>query len=113
MNNKALPSPAKPDITPQQQIEQELKGLTLNEIRYQRALILLKREFCAEKIRTDLEKIRARGVMGVGKPGNKLTRVGSFASKAMSGFNYIDYALMGFSLFSTLKKIRSFFRKKK
>lgn len=113
MNTKTLPAATKTDINPQAAMEKELKGLTLNEIRYQRALLLLKREFCAEKIRTDMEKIRQRGVLGIGKPGNKLTRVSSFASKALSGFNYIDYALMGFSLFSTAKKVMGFFRKKK
>lgn len=89
-------------------------GYTLEEIQYQRALVLLQREFAKEKMVRDVHKIRKRGPFGVGgKDASPLVKAGSVAQKFITGFNYVDYALVGFSAFSTVRKIFRFFSRKK
>lgn len=94
--------------------ENSFKGYTLEDIHYQRALVLLQREFAKEKIAADIRKIRKRGPFGVGGSNNSsLAKAGTIAQKFLTGFNYVDYALVGFSAFSTIRKIFRFFKKKK
>lgn len=92
----------------------KFKGYTLEEIRYQRALVALQKEFCKTKLRRNVNNLRksnplsSRGAVAA-LPG----RMGGIASRLLSGLNYLDYAMMGFSVFGSLRKIYSFFRKKK
>ena len=89
------------------------KGYTLEDIHYQRALILLQRQFAKEKIVADVHKIRKRGPFGTGDKSSPLAKAGGIASKFITGFNYVDYVLLGFSAFSTVRKVFRFFHKKK
>lgn len=93
--------------------EKKFRGYTLNEIRYQRALAALQREFAKEKIFTQANRIRKRGVFGTGDKQGVMAKAGGIASKVLTGFNYVDYAMIGFSAFTTLRKVFKFFRKKK
>lgn len=94
--------------------ENTFKGYTLEDIHYQRALVMLQREFAKEKIAADIHKIKKRGPFGVtGKDASSLTKAGTVVSKLINGFNYMDYALVGFSAFSTIRKVFRFFKKKK
>lgn len=96
------------------------KGLTLDELRYKRALYALKKEYSKERFFTDLDALRQR------LPGQHVadgseksiwkamgSGIGSVATKALSGLNYLDYAIMGFSAFSTIRKITRLFRRHK
>lgn len=93
----------------------EVKGLTIREIRYQRALVALQKEFCKEKMNSGLLKVRnsspfSSNYSGKSKP---LGRAAGIAGKIIGGMNYIDYAILGFSIFSNIKKVFGFFSKKK
>lgn len=93
--------------------EKPFRGYTLEEIEYQRAYLLLQKEFAKAKIIEDVDSLRQIKVFGgrSGK-GNAVLKVGSLASKILSGMNYLDYAMIGFSAFGTLRKVFRFFRKK-
>lgn len=93
----------------------EIKGLTIREIRYQRALVALQKEFCREKMNSDFLKLKSSSPFSSdykdkSKP---LGRAAGIAGKIMGGLNYLDYALIGFTAFSNVKKILGFFKKKK
>lgn len=111
----------KEDITPNvpqtisEEPKSEFKGYSLEDLRYRRALVALQKEFAKGKILSDVHKIQrhspfsrnfAEDKSGIGK-------VGAIANKLVSGFNYLDYAMIGFSLFNSGRKIFSLFKKKK
>lgn len=92
----------------------EFKGYDLDELRYQRAVVALKKEFAKEKVMADVADIKKR------LPFNKShdSKMGfpmakGVLGKVFSGLNYVDYFLLGFSVINTGRKVFSFFRKKK
>lgn len=89
---------------------EKFKGYTLDELRYQRALIALRKEFSKENTLHNARRISKFNPL---KGGSGMGRAGQIATKLLSGMNYIDYALLGFSAFSTIRKFTSFFRRKK
>lgn len=90
------------------------KGYTIEELRYQRALVALQKEFCATKIRRNLGNLQKSNPLKASSSSSLLPgKFGSVVPKLLSGLNYLDYALIGFSVFGTLRKITSIFRKKK
>lgn len=94
----------------------KFNGYSLEELRYQRALVMLRREFAKQKMNNKIRSIRKTNAFTGTASGSKssgLLRAGSIASKLVSGMNYLDYAMIGFSAFGTIRKITSFFRKKK
>lgn len=93
--------------------EEDFKGYTLDELRYQRALLLLKREFLKEKATEQLKDVREsipflNGQSGISKISSK-----GMLGKVMKGLNFVDYLMIGFSLFNSGRKFVSLFRKKK
>lgn len=93
--------------------EKEFKGYTIEEIRFQRALVAMEADFCKAKIFKSWDNIIEGNPL---IPGNKLpvpSKVGNLALKMFSGLNYLDYVLLGFSLFKGAKRIFSLFRPKK
>lgn len=89
------------------------KGLTISEIRYQRALVALQREFCKEKINVGISNVKSFSFFN--KKGSKSSlgnKTGAIAQKVLGGMNYLDYAIIGFTVFSNVKKIFKFFKKK-
>lgn len=93
----------------------KIKGLTIREIRYQRGLVTLQKEFCREKINISLEKIKRSSPFSKDYDGggtNK-SRATGILGKLLSGLNYVDYAMAGFSIFNTGKKFLKFFSRKK
>lgn len=91
----------------------EFKGYTLEELKYQRALLLLKREFLKEKALKESKAIKNRIPMLNGKsPLNSLTPQG-IVGRVARGLNYADYLMLGFSVFNAGKRIFSLFKKKK
>lgn len=93
--------------------EEEFKGYTLNELRYQRALLLLKKEFLKEKATEQLKDVRENipflnGHSGISKISSK-----GVLGKVMKGLSFADYLMIGFSLFNSGRRFVSLFRKKK
>ncbi len=92
------------------------KGYSLADIRYYRALTALQREFCKQKIAADARQIQKMNPLfggGAGSSKSKVSRLGGLAGKVFSGLSYVDYALLGFQAFSTVRKVFSFFMRKK
>ena len=93
--------------------EKEFKGYTIEEIRFQRALVAMEADFCKAKIFKSWENIQSANPL---MPGNKLSipsKAGSLAMKMFSGLNYLDYMLLGFSIFKGTKRVLSLFRRRK
>lgn len=89
------------------------KGYSLDDLRYQRTVVDLKKTFLKEKLLGNVTKIKqATPFLNGGKNGS-MPKLSGIAGKVLNGMNYIDYAMIGYSLFSTGKKIFSFFRRKK
>ena len=90
------------------------RGMTLDEISHQRALLAIKKEFCKEKLVRDLDKVKSKlPFSGSGDSHTTIRNVGGIASRLMSGLNYLDYALLGVSAFNVVKKISGLFRQRK
>lgn len=89
------------------------KGYSLDELRYRQAVVELKKTFLKEKMMGNVTKIKQSTPFLNGDHGVSLPKLGGIAGKVLNGMNFIDYAMIGFSLFSTGKKIFSFFRRKK
>ncbi|MDE6811997.1 MAG: hypothetical protein K2J15_06560 [Muribaculaceae bacterium] len=110
INNKLPDVPsdlATPDPKP-------VKGLTISEIRYQRALVALQREFCKEKVNGGVKKLTHFNPLGSkSKTSNSFgSKAGAIAQKLIGGMNYFDYAIIGFTAFSNVRKLFKIFKKK-
>lgn len=90
------------------------RGMTIDEISHQRALLAVKKEFCKDKVLRDLEKIRGQMPFSGGAESRVgLRSVGNIASRVMSGLGYLDYVLLGVSAFNAVKKVTGIFRRRK
>lgn len=89
--------------------EPEFKGYTLSQLRYQRALVCVKRDFTYAGILNDINRVKQRKFFFGGKGSQKGE---TWAGKIFSGMNYLDYALLGISAFSSIRKMFSFFKRK-
>lgn len=99
--------------------QHRFEGYTLADIRYRRALMTLKKEFCRDKMAHDLASARqalpflgSQPQKGAKKSGFSST-LGPIAGKIFSGLNYIDYAMIGFQTFKTIRKVFSLFHRSK
>lgn len=93
-----------------------VRGLTIREIRYQRALVALQKEFCKENISMGFAKLRGASPFSsqYDSKGKPMGRAMGIAGKVLgNGMNYVDYAMLGYTVFSNIKKIFGFFKKKK
>lgn len=92
----------------------EVKGLTMREIRHRRALVLLQKEFCKEKMEYEVLKLKNSSPFSKNYSGKSGTmgRMTSIAGKLLGGMNYLDYAVIGFSLFNNVRKAIKIFKKK-
>ena len=94
--------------------ENSFSGYTLEEIRYQRALVALQADFCKTKIIKSFQNLQKANPLSPTSAATSLPgKAGAVALKLINGLNYLDYAVLGFSIFTTLKKFVSFFRRKK
>ncbi len=91
------------------------KGYSIDDLRYRRALVALQKEFAKSKIVSSSNKLQTLSPFSknFGKGKSNISKAGVIANKLISGFNYLDYAMIGFNLFSYGKKIFSLFKKKK
>lgn len=86
------------------------KGYSFHELQYQRALIAVKKDFCATSFVNELNKIKNRKLFFNGK---EMTSKNTWLSKVLSGLNYFDYAMLAASTFSSVKKVFRIFKRKK
>lgn len=91
----------------------QFNGFTLDEIRHQRALIAVKKEFAKAKILEDLDKLKDRNPFAPDGTLKAAARLGNIPMKIMRGLSYTDYIMMGISAIGTVRKALSFFKKKK
>lgn len=93
---------------------EKFSGYTMEDLRYQRALVALKREYSKESVMLGMNKLYKRGVNPLSdKNGSSLMKASGVAGKIISGLNYVDYILLGISAFTTLRKITGFFTRGK
>ncbi|MCH5235036.1 MAG: hypothetical protein J1E16_07050 [Muribaculaceae bacterium] len=90
----------------------EFKGYTIEEIRFQRALLAMEADFSKTKLIkswNNLQKFNPLSPSSTSIPG----KAGSIALKLVNGLSYMDYVMLGWSLFSGARKVFSFFKKGK
>lgn len=90
-------------------------GYTLEDLRYRRAMAELKKEFAKAKMINTTYKLQKRNPFSEKSSGggSALANVGGIAGKIITGLSYLDYVMIGFSVFNTGRKFLSFFKKKK
>lgn len=91
---------------------EEFKGYTLDELRYQRALLLVKREFLREKALKETNAIKERITGNNGKWGLGLFSPKGIAGKLIRGLDFADYFILGYQALRIGKKLGGMFRKK-
>lgn len=92
----------------------KFSGYTLEEIRYQRALTAMQADFCKAKISKSLSNLQKINPLSPTSAATSLPgKASAVALKLLNGLNYLDYAVLGFSLFNSSRKLFSFFRRKK
>lgn len=94
--------------------EKKFKGYTIEEIRYQRALVAMQADFCKTKILKSFSTVQKINPLSPSSVAGSLPKkTGSILLKLLNGLNYVDYAILGYSAFSSLRKVVSLFRRKK
>lgn len=94
--------------------ENDFKGYTIEEIRFQRALVSMEADFCKAKIQRSLNNLQKINPLNFGSSSSSIPgKFGGIALKLIHGLNYMDYIMLGVSLFSGAKKVYSLFRGRK
>ncbi len=92
--------------------ETGFRGYTLEELKYQRALVTLQKEFCRSRLMRNIGNLQKSNPLSPSAAASSLPgKVGFIASKVFSGLNYLDYAMLGFSVFGAVRKVFSIFRR--
>lgn len=115
MKQEIIPTPDNTTVDPGCAQNDNFKGYTIEELRYQRALVALQKEFCKTKVLHKCNKLRNHKLLGNDNSGSmsKFARVGSIATKVFSGLNYLDYFMIGMSVFGSARKVFKFIRGKR
>lgn len=87
-------------------------GYTMDELKHQRALTLVKREFLKQRAMNDIDALKSRLPFNSNSPLGNISPK-SLIGKVMKGLNYADYLMLGFSAFSAGRKILSLFHRKR
>lgn len=91
--------------------QDEFKGYTLDELRYQRALLLVKREFLREKAMKEVAKIKEH-IPGMGSSSGNGIPAKGVLGKLVNGLDWADYLMLGFQAWRIGKKLGGKFRRK-
>lgn len=92
----------------------EFKGYTIEEIRFQRALVAMQADFCKTKFLKEWQNIQKLNPLSPSSDSSlPMKAAGSIALKMAKGLNYLDYIILGISVFSGVRKFTSFFRRRK
>ena len=82
---------------------EEWKGYNLEQLRYQRALNMARREIATQQINT-LGKELSNGTILTANHQSLLTKI-------ISSLNYLDYGVMAWNIFSRMRRITGKFNK--
>lgn len=93
--------------------EADFKGYTLDELKYQRALLLLKKEFLKEKALKQAKQVKERIPIVNGKSPLSSVSPTGLVGRVVRGLSYADYLMLGFSVFNAGRKMFSIFKKRK
>ena len=93
--------------------ENEFKGYTIEEIRFHRALVAMEADFCKTKFLKSWNNLQTVNPFSPSSGSSLPAKAGSVAMKIVKGLNYMDYIVLGFSVFSGVRKVFSLFRKGK
>lgn len=93
--------------------EKEFKGYTIEDIRFQRALVALEAEFAKTKFLKSWHNVQRLNPLSPTSQGSFAGKAGNIALKLVNGLNYMDYILLGISAFSGIRKVVSLFKRKK
>lgn len=94
--------------------DKPFKGYTIEELKYRRAMMALRKEFAKEQIQKSIIQILPKKKQdNLPILGSKFALARSVASKVFSNLNLLDYAMVGMSIFGTAKKAYNLFKKKK
>lgn len=111
MNELQKPQNAANEIT---EPVKTFKGYTLEELRYQRAFVIMQREFCTTRLVRSVNSLKKSNPLSPGGATQALPgKLGFIASKVLSGMNYLDMALIGFSVFGGVRKVLKIFHRAK
>lgn len=90
----------------------EFAGYTLEELKHQRALALVKKEFLKQKAMNDIDSFKSKLPFNGNSPFGNISPKG-ILGKVVKGLNYADYFMIGLSVFSAGRKVMSLFRKRR
>jgi len=79
------------------------KGLTLEDIRYRRAINHVKMEIEKERLLSQTSQLVGNTTQGL--------MSSSMARKMFSGFSYIDYGVLAFQVFKQVQRVYRLFRR--
>lgn len=125
MNNNPARTPTDPNKLPAvidkptgaPHLSGNFRGYTLNELRFQRTLIDVRRAYVKERLLGEFANIRSLRFLdtkkGKGGRGWLNPSVFAIAGKAFKLFSYVDYISLGITLFQSGRKVFSLFRRKK
>lgn len=117
MDGKELPAViVKPAVAPHK--SEEFTGYTLKELRFQRTMTEVRRDYVKEKLIGEFDNIRTFRFLETrkqrqGSGGWLNPSVMALAGKVFKLFSYADYISLGLSLFQGSRKMFSMFRRKK
>lgn len=128
MSNNNLPAPASANL-PEEPIKPDFKGYTMEELKYQKALVALRKEFCKSNMLHSVDSLKhpvsstgnsSFPLLSSGSSSHKSTamRVAGTATKVitktlMRNMKPLDYIMLGVSLIGPVRKILGMFKKKK
>lgn len=94
--------------------DKPFKGYTMEELKYTRAMMALRKEFAKEEIiKTFAQIFPKKNHDNLPIVGSKFALARTVASKVFSNLNLLDYAMVGMSIFGTARKAYNLFKKKK
>lgn len=101
--------------TTSQEVIEEFQGYTIEELRYQRAMLALRKEYSKTRLIQSLSGLNPNNRQNKlsEKQKSRFGFMGKLANKVFSNLNLVDYALMGISAIGTIRKGYRLIRGKK
>lgn len=92
--------------------EEDFKGYSMDELRYQRALLLIRREFMREKAIKESKKITSQIPIVNGHSFLSGMTPKGVVGKLIRGLSFADYLMLGFQGVRIGKRIFSLFKRR-
>lgn len=93
-------------------LEEEFEGYTIEELRYQRALLALKKEFAKEKAMKETQQIKEQIPLLNGRTQSAGSFTSGLLGKFMKGLGFADYLILGYQALRIGRKMGTLFKKK-